>query len=299
MRSTVNVKVSFVLPLFCFFVVSYIAYLLIDYNVQHTNWRKNFGLTKREMATRTSFNAVLVGGSNVAYSLSAKQLSTETKDSWFNFGLSSEGFTDKNYWQYIRESLTTEKRAAINLVVYSSVASLRSKYLAMRERATENTWWGSSPFGFIPKQSFARWLKNVGHTKPPPYPPPVDRGDFDFDKKDCPQNYVDKFERETDELALAAWIKSEIYSIRELFPNAEIAFVIPSEFYGNLYNEKASNAVNETLKKALATIPDNRIRFFSQSTFSSKAITCDNRHHGNFKGRQLRTQELAQWLYAK
>ena len=84
---------SFVI--FVFSALIYITYLFYDFKNQENGWREDFGLHKKREIQKVAPNALLLGGSNVAYSLSANQLTTSTEYSWYNLGLSSEAFNDQ------------------------------------------------------------------------------------------------------------------------------------------------------------------------------------------------------------
>ena len=67
-----------------------------------TGWRQQeFALAKQEESDKLYLTALLLGGSNVAYSLSAQNLNNTTSYNWYNFGLGGEARTDLNYWNYI------------------------------------------------------------------------------------------------------------------------------------------------------------------------------------------------------
>jgi len=296
MRYMVNVKSAIILPMFYCFLLGYISYLIYDNNHQNIDNIKGFGLAKRSMAAEVNFDAVLLGGSNVAYSLSAQQLTLETDNFWFNFGLSSEAFTDQNYWKYIEETIDEARRSNIEFVVYSSILPLKSGHILSRKRSHQNTW-GETPLGFFPSLSLAHRLKSFfNNPSNLVYQAPLARGDFNFENKECNQNYIARFEREMDEIVLQDWINSQLKDIKRIFPNARIIFVVPSEFYGDKYDREVADLMNNILKNMILSTSSDKTNYFSQPIFPSKNITCDSMLHGNLEGREWRTKLLAEFF---
>ena len=295
MQSMVNVKCRYITLFHCIFFIIYVAYLFFDNYSQNIDWSRDFGLAKAELSKKENFNALLLGGSNVAYSLSAKQLSESTNAQWFNFGLSSEAFTDDNYWNYIERVLSSEKRAKIDMIVYSSVAPLRIGYIKSRQKENRNAW-GYRPLGIIPNIALASRLKKIVQSdKSFYYPTPLDFGDFNFNEINCPQAYMTRFEREMNFSLLENWLHSQAKNIKRLFPNSKTLIVVPSEFYGNLYNAQIAERYAKSLLDIITRIDMN---VFFQTPFPTKGLTCDGRHHGNFDGRKVRTNELSDWYNA-
>ena len=70
-----SVKYKSVIVIFIIFILVYSYYLLFDYQNQGSRWVESFGKTKAVMSQSENFSAVLLGGSNLAYSLSASHLS--------------------------------------------------------------------------------------------------------------------------------------------------------------------------------------------------------------------------------
>ena len=292
----VNVKSSIVLYMFLFFLVGYSSYLIYDHNHQNIEYIKDFGMAKKTLASEVNFDAVLLGGSNIAYSLSAEQLTLKSNNSWFNFGISSEGFKDKNYWNYIEEVIDKDKRSKVEFAVYSSISPLKSGHISLRNNSIKNTW-GEIPLSFFPSVSLAHRLKSFFSIKKTlVYPMPLLRGDFNFKNKKCNQSYIVRFEREFEEVVLQEWVKSQSKDINRVFPNAKIIFVMPSEFYGSKYDEELADLMNDIFKNIVLSNSSLEITYFSQNPFPSRKITCDSMLHGNSEGREWRTKELLQLL---
>jgi len=302
MQFMANVKTKYLIKIYTIFFIIYIGYLLYDHEFQDNQWREDFGETKVKQLETYSPTAILLGGSNVVYSLSAELLSKETNYSWFNLGLSSEAFNDKNYWDHVEKSLPDSKRQAIEIVVYSSLNFLRDGYLAERN-SNDLDAWGNKPRSWVPNMSMAGRIRaSIKQTKNPSahqftgqYSLPLAYGDFDFDKINCPYDYPDGFGIEADTLLLNDWLLTQLNSMQALFPNARIIITIPSEYYGESFNLNSYKAMLDNL----SNIQNNsQIKFeiIVQPKFKHKNMTCDMRQHGNEFGRSLRTTQLIKQL---
>ena len=274
--------------------IFYLAYLTYDYSAQSNESKELFGLRKASLVGDQHISALLLGGSNVVYSLSASRLTDVSDDLWFNFGLASEAQSDENYWEFVENSISKSARLSINTLVYSSLQPLRTGSIEARSKIRDMDSWGNQPIGLVPQISLAIRLRNAlkRESNAREYPLPLESGDFNFSSMNCPQNYEDGYDRETDASSLSNWMKSQLLTIRELFPNAKIAFVVPSEFYGILNNDERSRLANEVLAEVVVNESDKNIWFYAQPAYPTKEITCDLRHHANEIGREWRTVDL-------
>ena len=306
MRYTVRDKSLYSFVIFVFSAVIYITYLFYDHENQlETEWRKEVGLYKKSEIKKIAPNALLLGGSNVAYSLSANQLTTSTKYSWYNLGLPSEAFNDQNYWNYVSTSLSYEQRMNVELIVYSGFAPFSSGYLAARSKDSSDSW-GNRNLHLIPNNTLASVLKNVllrsdykmYFTNPNQYPLPISRGDFNFNKMNCDKyNYIPRaFDREMDWKIVEAWVAFQVFKIAVTFPKAELVFVTPSVFYGETYDLDADNAYAAQLASLIQDQSNSKVNFLAQPPYLEKNITCDRPHHSNREGRVWRTNNLSMFL---
>jgi hypothetical protein len=276
--------------------IIYVSYLFYDFNNQE-GWPKDFGLQKQREILTVEPNALLLGGSNVAYSLSAQQLSTLTKSSWYNLGIQAEAYTDGNYWDYVSSSLEEEQRSNIHLVVYSGLSYLRVGDLARRSKESRDTW-GRRTLGWLPNKALISTLKNsfLPNDKVGVYPSPTIRGDFDFNEKVCDGNYIEAFEREVNWKEVENWIASQISTIASIFPNAQLIFVVPSEFYGQTYDSNLAGSYAARMASVIQSKFGSEVKFLAQPPYAEKSLTCDGRHHANEEGRAWRTKDLSIFL---
>lgn len=290
-----SAKLRFIPYVFLLFVLSYFSYLLWDHSHQGNEGKEIFGNAKAMMAAKEEFNAVILGGSNAAFSLSAQQLNNDTKFHWFNFGLSSEAFTRQNYWKYIKETVEVKKRDEVLVVVYSSIALLRSGYLKRRAEAVIDMY-GNVPLGKLPKFSLASRIKNEFNEPALYYPLPTRLGDFNFDLKECDPNKFSIFERERDLFEVENWLFAQTSDMKILFPNAQIIIVIPSEYYSEYYDKKLASQLVEDVKQIVSKPLGSRVKVFAQKPYLTAKMTCDAKHHANAVGRKRNSQSLAAWL---
>ena len=299
MQFMVNVKTRFIFPIFSIFALSYLLYLFYDHSHQGNEWNEDFVIEKSLIAEKEEFTGVLLGGSNVVFSLSANQLNNETKFKWFNFGLSSEAFTDENYWRFIKENIDSKKRDKVEVVVYSSIAFLVSGYLKSREQEVIGLY-GDRPMRGLPNSSLASRIQsriqNANSISIPHYPLPKEAGDFNFDLKECIPNYRVVFERELDLIKVEKWLVAQTNFMKTLFQNAQIIIVIPSEYYGITYDERTVNQVNKNVTTIVTERLGSSVELLIQKPLKTRDITCDAKHHTNAAGREIRTQDLAIWL---
>lgn len=302
MRYMVKDKSKYTFVFFLSALVIYASYIFYDYDNQGNWWRKEFGYKKQEDIREISPNALLLGGSNVAYSLSANQLSDMTEYSWYNLGLSSEAFNDANYWGFVSSTLNEKQKLEVKLVVYSGIGLFRDGYL--RSRANDDSDpWGNRKLSWIPNKPLAVMLRNSlkdsGVDLERKYPLPINRGDFDFDKKQCIPKYQESFEREMDWAQVQSWLDENISIIAQKFPNASVIFVTPSEYYGNTYDINTDISYTAKLRSLLESKFGNNIGFLAQPPYKEKSITCDGRHHANSVGRAWRTEHLSKFINSR
>lgn len=253
-----------------------------------------------------AINALILGGSNAYYSLSAELLGQRTGKRWYNASLINEGFSDANYGGFVRSLFKKEEAAQIELIVYSPISAYRRGLSKTREQYFGPVY-GHPNLGLRPQKSVYDFLSLVksGLAQPPVrmFPSPNRFGDFNFSVFECGEKPVFDFiaERENQDFA-AEVIEKNILNYMDAFPNSEIYVVFPSEYYIDFdeqhlmaYNNAVSTAVSGAITK---TIPKwaHRLHLLTQPTFPDASFVCDSRHHANANGRHWRTEDLASRL---
>jgi hypothetical protein len=83
-------------------------------------------------------------------------------------------------------------------------------------------------------------------------------------------------------------------TVKTLFPNADISFVLPSTLRSQI-SADAFAKFSDTLESELVSQSAN---YIAQSSFSDVSVLCDATHHANAVGREIRTSELLLLLQA-
>ena len=100
--------------------------------------------------------------------------------------------------------------------------------------------------------------------------------------------------RDTNETQLKNWVLSQLKMLKDLFPNAEIFVVIPSENYSN-NDPKRSEKNAQAIKAGILNFISNNdvnVKLVKQPSFPSKGMLCNDGTHANPSGRVWRTNDL-------
>lgn len=292
-------------------LAAYGLFLVFDYRVQTDGGRQ--AIVEGHLANLRQagdVDALIVGGSNAVFSLSASMLEEWTGTRWYNAALLNEGFSDTAYWDFVRRLAGTIDPAAVRTVVYSSLNPYRRGEIADR-RAYHGPVSGQVEFSLKPARSVVNylkdWLEDGVLTPTKTYPPPVATGDFQFARFECTglPALHQTYNREDLEVAVnSAYRNLRFYAGQ--FPNARIVLALPSEFHDDDAAVGALNDFNAALFDALvARMADagdrmaGRVSLISQPPFPDPALICDSPHHGNDAGRRFRTGDLHAQLAAQ
>ena len=236
----------------------------------------------------------ILGGSNAEAGISAAILAEVLNQEWYNLSLSGEGSSDKNYWNFVKSSTSDESREKVQTVLYSSASVLREN--AILERNSYIFKIMSLPLNFlVPSQSIASRMKEylMGDV----YPTISKLGDRDLSLSKCGENGTPRLSinnKETDKKQLSVWVLSQLKVLTGLFPNAEIVFVLPSEFYSNI-DLKRSIENAEAVNAAISTFRSNNdinITLVPQPSYPSIDMLCNDGLHANPSGRVWRTNNI-------
>lgn len=245
------------------------------------------------LSNRDDVDCLILGGSNSVFSLSAEQMSNESNLTCYNLSLLNEGYSDGAYFNFIR-NLPIE-RTEIKSIIYSSVYPLASQ--PFKERLEHNQHQtsirGENDFKFVGR-SLASYLMNVLQGKPLPqyrqFPAPTSSGDFNFDEYDgCTSEELGgHWTPVTLDEDFKQWLGNNLIAVRNLFPNANISFVLPS-ILGRNMREGAFATFSDSLQSEVVMQSAN---YIEQSLFSDTSVICDSTVHANSIGRTIRTSEL-------
>ena len=107
-------------------------------------------------------DAIIVGGSNAAYGISAEDLSKYSNKYFYNFSINSEMNDHSTYMKYLELSTADSIRKEIRLVVYSSIHLYSDKISEEIEKL--NITRSQKVIKIIPSISIISWL-NIKYAK--------------------------------------------------------------------------------------------------------------------------------------
>ena len=119
---------------------------------------------------------------------------------------------------------------------------------------------------------------------------PTPSGDFNFEEYDgCNQDEIlDRWIPVTIDEDFKYWLGNNFLTVSTLFPNAKISFVLPSTLRSKVSEDAFAN-FSDTLESVVVS---NSAKYIAQSSFSDVSVLCDDTHHANAVGREIRTSEL-------
>lgn len=285
-----------------FLIIAYMVLSIFDYCNDSAGGRKEtFRAHLLNLrAERFPVGGLILGGSNAYYGLSAGLLGEELGVGFYNAALSSEGFTQLGYDRFIETLISKHVLPAdVRWIVYSSVSPLRVGAIAAYRDGMNRSLWGGPSIGikryksiykeyveplFMPRSKKAAPQKS--------YPLPDSRGDLDFSTALCV--YTEKEQPELEEAwQIVDFFVSRQKVLRQIFPNAKIVFVLPSEY--SAYGQHAA-AKLDALKALFDEMVRDKAYLIVQPPIPSLTLVCNERHHPNERGRAWRTRDLAERL---
>ena len=252
------------------------------------------------LGKRDDIDCLILGGSNAIFSLSAEQISKESDLTCYNLSLAKEGFSDGAYFDFIL-NLSFEKKE-IKKIIYSPIFPLSRELFAERLEYNQLKINISGDMGFkFVGRSLAAYAREAMQGKPlfqsRRFPLPVSSGDFNFIEYDnCkPEKIDDQWYPVTINQDFKQWLQNNLMTIKNLFPNANISFVLPStlrsKISGGRFSTFSNSLQSEVVKQS--------VNYIEQSPFTDISILCDGTHHANSIGRKIRTSELLFLLQRK
>ena len=277
----------------------YLLFLIYDYKLfDNGNFESIVENHQNNAKELNKVEALILGGSNAAFGISAEQLSKDTHMNWYNASLMHEGFSDNNYHDFIKKSFIS-KRLQINTIVYSPINHFRDGVIDERSKY-KGSINGSNDFRFRPRMSILSHLKLIVNDNYKNvlsgFPLPNEYGDFVFEEYLCQESFLQiPFEHEDIDLA-ASYLVSNIQDYLKFFPNSKILLSHPSEFYGSSYNKKNislfQDALNKKIYNQLKSISMSdmeRVYIANQVPIIDDRLICEGKHHLNDLGRVHRT----------
>jgi len=256
-----------------------------------------------------SVDALVFGGSNAAYSLSAEYLTHNTGLNWYNASLDSELRTINKYKDFVRELSARIDRTKVRYVVYSSVFPYSIGEIDEAKRVSgEGIKPGGSVLGDIVQYISGREVsRRSQHNSLRDIASESRRnsfGDIAFEQVKCAftQDSYHYHEREEEDTSANFLVDKAIF-FASVFPNASILIVLPSEYYGVASFD--DSIFEQNLRKKFYGLLlqkchfEEMVKIIFQPPYSSITQLCDNQRHANKAGRVWRTENLIESIHAK
>jgi len=301
MLSMANANRSINIGAIPFVLVAYAVYIWIDHAYHSRHPDPDVKVHLQNVKNSRRVDALVFGGSNAAYSLSAEYLSYNTGLSWYNASLDSELRTISKYKNFVRELSARIDRTKVRYVVYSNIFPYITGQI---DRAKREDGEGIKPRGSVLGdivQHISGRLRQVSrgsqHNSPGDIVSERQRdsfGDIIFDTVKCAHAANPSYERE-DEDASAHFLVDEAIFYASVFPNASILIVLPSEYYG------VASFDDSTFEQNLRTKFygllrqyhfERMVKIIFQPPYSSITQVCDSQLHADEDGRAWRTENL-------
>ena len=280
-------------------IVIYLLFLIYDFRLfNNGNYESIVENHQNNVKKLTTIEALILGGSNAAFGLSAEQLTRDTQTNWYNASLMHEGFSDINYHNFVKESFE-EKRLDINSILYSPMYQFRNGVINNRMEYKGKVT-GPNDFNLRPRMSILGHIRaimnNTYKNIMDGFPLPNKFGDFVFDDYLCKgPSFNMPFEHEDIDLA-ASYLAFSIKEYLVFFPNAKILLSHPPEFYGSSLDQTTINIFQDSLNKKIINILEpkdmQRVRIVNQVPIINDKLICEGKHHLNAAGRMQRTEMI-------
>ena len=158
---------------------------------------------------------------------------------------------------------------------------------------------GSPKFNLISNSSIASYIKSIIQKQSLErfmYTMPNEFGDYVFSGFECPENFITfPSKRSNNFEQINNWISSQLISISYLFPNAQIVFILPSEYLHPKFDKSVDKILAKAIEKSVDEfnqLNNQSILFIKQASFPSLELMCDSDNHANYEGRVWRTEDL-------
>tara|TARA_B100000795_G_C22694470_1_gene396991 strand:+ start:101 stop:997 length:897 start_codon:yes stop_codon:yes gene_type:complete len=279
-----------ILPIILFLYVIFLIWS--ETLAQNQHWDYHTDIHSKNIISLENPEGFILGGSN-ANAISASIMSNELNEKWYNLSLTGEGGNDKNYWRYIKLSISKENRDKVQNIVYSSATPLDD--YGVRNR---NSYFfrvlNSPKLLFLPYRSLISQIKGY-FTNKEALNFFDSLGDKRFDSSMCINQTLTILNRtKTNQSVLSSWVVSQLHNLKDLFPNAKITFVMPSEYYSSDEPQKIETVfkvINESINYFMS-INKTTVTLVKQPPFPSIEMLCDDSLHANSAGRVWRTNNL-------
>ncbi|KAA5602687.1 hypothetical protein [Blastochloris sulfoviridis] len=240
-------------------------------------------------------DVVIVGGSNSLFGVSAKQISRQTGLSAYNISLMHEGHYDKNYFNFMEESIPRAVRAKVKFVVLSTIAPFGDLALERRrqdENLTHDLVGRQLHVTLTPNEPLLYAIAVVAPQLLRPSRKGTDAegklsvdeayGDLNFKMITC------RYDSERHILNRASdvfdVILPRLQGIRTIFPYATVIVSIPP------LASDTGGITEQFVRELSALLPENML--VSVTPALDRKYFCDSEIHPNAQGRMIRTNGI-------
>jgi hypothetical protein len=242
--------------------------------------------------------AVLLGGSNIIYGLSAEMLSPITGTPFFNLGLFKEGYSFDRYLDFVQKSLEAVERQDVDLIVYSTFDFFRSDISGIDTLGFDEAGIATKETGvkvsLLPATPIFTRVQDLFSSTANSYRLQGERGDLNLDHIDCsvgvrlPNEVYD----ETFAAKFSGILRDRVLRIRDSYPSARIVVSAPARFIA------ARQLLESEIELYSETLLSHGVEFIVEAPFENESDLCNAAHHPNDAGRTRRTRDLARELIA-
>jgi hypothetical protein len=245
-----------------------------------------------------SVDALVFGGSNAVYSLSAEYLSYNTGLKWYNASLVGELDTSDRYNNFVRELSARIDRTKVRYVVYSSAFPYLPGLIDFQAKK------GLKGIGIKPSGSVLGYIVRYISGDVPTYDSLRTNsfGDLVFESVKCAFNKKSPKHQREEEDTSAAFLVDKAIFFASIFPNASILIVLPSEYYGvasfddSIFEQDLRTKFYGLLRQKYHF--EGMAKIIFQPPYSSITQVCDNESHADEDGRVWRTRNLIESIRA-
>jgi hypothetical protein len=258
-----------------------------------------------------SVDALVFGGSNAVYSISAEYLSYNMGLNWYNASLDAELWFIDNYKNFVRELSARIDRTKVRYVVYSSALSYAVNGVKFYEAKRRVNGEGIKPSGSVLRSIVQYISERLGQVSRRSQHNSLGDiiferqrnsfGDIVFQSVKCALTEEPLHQRE-DEDTSADFLVDEAIFFASVFPNASILIVLPSEYYGvgsfddSIFEQNLRTKFYSLLRQYHF---EGMVKIIFQPPYSSITQICNTQNHANQDGRVWRTENLIESIRAK
>ena len=286
-------------------LVAYAVFIWIDHaHNPRGRYDPEVRVHMRNVKNGRGVDALVFGGSNAVYSLSAEDLSYRTGLSWYNASLDGELFTIDRYKNFVRELSARIDRTKVRYVVYSSALPyFRVESILLYQGKRRGKGEGIKPYGSV-LGSVVHYISGRQVSRRSQHNSLGDIvsegqrngfGDMVFQSVKCRFNDNPEHQR-ADEDTSANFLADEAFFFASVFPNASILIVLPSEYYGvasfddSIFEQNLRSKFYGALRQKYHF--EEMVKIIFQPPYSSITQVCDNQRHADEDGRVWRTENL-------